>query len=326
MAIPKTPEEEQQQVNEFKKSLESSALEGFPDEVLVQFLQANVWNMDAAKKQLLDTIQWRKKLDVDHVPVATKYNKLPIIVACRGYKNIEDGNFDAKPELSESVIRIINSTGGDCFHKFDKEGHPILIDRTGYHNSKQMGSKVTRDEIINYHIAANEFLNRVIMPEGCERAGKPIHSETVIFDCTNMGLHQFHMNAFYLLKAVADVVQRYYPETLHRLFIVNAPGVFVTMFRVIKAWLNPRTLEKIHVLGSDYKDILLEHIDAESLPDFLGGSCKCEHMGGCVPEIANVSTEMFTVTNDNEKVPTVYNSQIMERAKTDDRLCKLNKV
>lgn len=85
-------------------------------------------------------------------------------------------------------------------------------------------------------------------------------------------------------------------------------------------------MEKIHVLGSDYKDILLEHIDAESLPDFLGGSCKCEHMGGCVPEIANVSTEMFTVTNDNEKVPTVYNSQIMERAKTDDRLCKLNKV
>lgn len=62
MAIPKTPEEEQQQVNEFKKSLESSTLEGFPDEVrkkkdifirltdnvvkvLVQFLQANVWNM-----------------------------------------------------------------------------------------------------------------------------------------------------------------------------------------------------------------------------------------------------------------------------------------
>lgn len=46
-------------------------------------------------------------------------------------------------------------------------------------------------------------------------------------------------------------------------------------------------------------------------------------MGGCVPEIASVSTEMFTVTNDNEKVPTVYNSQIMERAKTDDSLCKL---
>jgi hypothetical protein len=33
MAIPKTPEEEQQQVNEFKKSLESLTLEGFPDEV-----------------------------------------------------------------------------------------------------------------------------------------------------------------------------------------------------------------------------------------------------------------------------------------------------
>ena len=51
-----------------------------------------------------------------------------------------------------------------------------------------MGNHVTTEEISNYQIAANEFLNRVIMPEGCERAGKPIHSETVIFDCTNMSL------------------------------------------------------------------------------------------------------------------------------------------
>jgi hypothetical protein len=60
-----------------------------------------------------------------------------------------------------------------------------------------MGSQVTRDEILNYHIAANEFLNRVIMPEGCERAGKPIHSETVIFDCTNMGLHRKDASFFF---------------------------------------------------------------------------------------------------------------------------------
>lgn len=67
---------------------------------------------------------------MDQVPVATNDNGLPIIVACRGYKYIKDGNFTVQPQLSESVIRIINFTGGDCFHKFDKEGHPVLIDRT----------------------------------------------------------------------------------------------------------------------------------------------------------------------------------------------------
>lgn len=69
-------------------------------------------------------------MDTDHLPVATKYNKLPTLIACRGYKYIDDTNFQVKPELSESVIRIANCIGGDCFHKFDKEGHPILIDRT----------------------------------------------------------------------------------------------------------------------------------------------------------------------------------------------------
>lgn len=51
-----------------------------------------------------------------------------------------------------------------------------------------MGNNVTTEEITNYQIAANEFLNRVIMPEGSEKAGKLLHSETVIFDCTNMSL------------------------------------------------------------------------------------------------------------------------------------------
>jgi hypothetical protein len=51
-----------------------------------------------------------------------------------------------------------------------------------------MGNNVTTEEITNYQISVNEFLNRVIMPEGSERAGKLLHSETVIFDCTNMSL------------------------------------------------------------------------------------------------------------------------------------------
>jgi hypothetical protein len=83
-----------------------------------------------AKHQLVETIKWRKKIDVEHIPVATKYNNLPLLMAVRGYKYIDDGNCHVEPELSDSVIRIANCIGGDCFHKFDKEGHPILIDRT----------------------------------------------------------------------------------------------------------------------------------------------------------------------------------------------------
>ncbi|KAF9437668.1 hypothetical protein BGZ76_011709 [Entomortierella beljakovae] len=125
------------------------------------------------------------------------------------------------------------------------------------------------------------------MPECEERFGtddKFIDKETVIFDCTGMGFHQLHMEGLNMLRSLTDMDQKAYPERLGKLFIVNSPYVFVKVYSMIKKWLDPGVIEKIHILGKDYKDILLETIDEENLPEFLGGSCTCSHMpGGCVP-------------------------------------------
>jgi hypothetical protein len=105
-----------------------------------------------------------------------------------------------------------------------------------------------------------------------------------IFDCTGMGLHQFHIPGIMLLKVVASLNQDYYPERLHKLFIVNAPVFFSAAWAIIKVGLDKRVLDKVCVLGSDYKNVLLKHINHDQLPHFLGGSCTCSHMnGGCVP-------------------------------------------
>jgi hypothetical protein len=43
--------------------------------------------------------------------------------------------------------------------------------------------------------------------------------------------------------------------------------------------LDPVTVSKVDIIGSNYLNTLLEYIDADSLPDYLGGKCTCQ--GGC---------------------------------------------
>ena len=86
-----------------------------------------------------------------------------------------------------------------------------------------------------------------------------------------------------LLKVGAKICQDYYPETMGAAFVVNAPSLFTALYAIIKGFLDERTRSKVRVMGSNYRSVLLEHIDAENLPTFLGGTCTCSHVeGGCM--------------------------------------------
>ena len=50
----------------------------------------------------------------------------------------------------------------------------------------------------------------------------------------------------------------------------------------MKPWIAKETAAKVSIMGSDYKSKLLEIIDPENLPAFLGGTCTCDGLGGCV--------------------------------------------
>ncbi|KAI9358798.1 CRAL-TRIO domain-containing protein [Pilaira anomala] len=313
-----TPEEQSKLIEQFRKELGNIEYQ-VSNEYLEQFLIARSWNVAAAKDQLLSTFEWRKANDIDNHPVATAENKLPVLYAVRGYKSIPDSNLESLPGVSESVLRINKYMGGACLHKVDREGCPIYIERLGYHKAKDIAKNATVEEVQGYHIGCNEFLHRVVMKDCSNTAGRHINRETVIFDCTNMGWGQLHMPALYFIRAIADCDQKYYPETLNKFFLVNAPSAFVYVWKIVKAWLDPGTIAKIQIIGSDFKEPLLKQIAPENLPSFLGGECTCKHMdGGCVPSQVLKNAKPLEIKEYNQNVPTAYNTDIMTAAKTSD--------
>lgn len=76
-----------------------------------------------------------------------------------------------------------------------------------------------------------------------------------------------------LIQLASKVGSDYYPEIMGQTFIVNAPMLFSGVWAVVKGFLDEKTRKKIAIKGGSYQKDLLEVVDAENLPDFLGGKC-----------------------------------------------------
>lgn len=76
-----------------------------------------------------------------------------------------------------------------------------------------------------------------------------------------------------LIQIAAKVGSDNYPEIMGQTFIVNAPFLFTGVWAIVKSFLDEKTRKKILIKGGSYQKDLLELVEAENLPDFLGGTC-----------------------------------------------------
>lgn len=77
-----------------------------------------------------------------------------------------------------------------------------------------------------------------------------------------------------LIDRITSVMQDHYPETLGKTCIINAPFYFQAIWSLVKPLLQPRTVNKVTLLGTKYMDELLKYVDAESIPEYMGGKCR----------------------------------------------------
>ena len=192
-------------------------------------------------------------------------------------------------------------TGGFALHKTDRDGHPVMIERSGLHDAVNLAQKCTTEQAVDFHIRCSEFVFERLMPALTKREDRVISKITLILDCRGLGWSHFHLPALRVLLAFAQIDQDNYPERLCRAFIVNAPGVFTTIWAVLKRGLDKRVLDKVFIFGSKgYETELRRFIDPANVPAFLGGTCHCSHMpGGCVPCLrANAPPDLDRASQD----------------------------
>lgn len=123
-------------------------------------------------------------------------------------------------------------------------------------------------------------MTREVLPACTKAAGRPITNCVCIIDLKGFGLSQF-WGMKSLVRSSFQVSQDYYPETMGRLLVINAPSSFTAIWTVVKPWLAKETVKKIDILGNNYEKVLLDVVGEENLPEQFGGRCRCAGKGGC---------------------------------------------
>jgi len=236
-----------------------------PDNVLLRYLRARKFDVDAAFEMFTTCLQWRADS----------------VVLDEGL-TVSANNALQKFDMSKDKLNKASALWEFGYHHTDRNGRPLYIDRIGKCDVDAMLEVITIEEFLDWHIYQWEECLNEYFPACSIETQSCIEQNCSIVDLDGLKTSYLFNDKFKeVFKRMSKMDSDNYPETMGKFFIINAGWTFRSAWGLLKGFLDPKTAAKITVLGGDYKDELLKHIEPCHLPKFLkGGTCECKD--GCL--------------------------------------------
>ncbi|ELR17313.1 CRAL/TRIO domain containing protein [Acanthamoeba castellanii str. Neff] len=190
-----------------------------------------------------------------------------------------DTVLETAPKTNKNFPLVLKYWPGH-YHKHDKDGCPVYYERLGAVDVRGLLNTVPGEDLFNVHVYQQEQ-SRALKAQLSKEHNRSMYLCIFVQDLSGLSMNHLYTPAFDLFKKILGFDQSNYPDSLKSYYVINSPACLKMMYSLIKPLLDPNTRKKVHILGSNYRDTLLEVIDEEHLPAEYGGECACE--GGCIP-------------------------------------------
>ncbi len=165
----------------------------------------------------------------------------------------------------------------------DRIGRPVCYEQLG---------KLEPQELLDFgipacvagHIRFMEELTKVKW-QITRDTGKLIYKHVHVIDLEGFGWKHTGSQFRSTIKKIMSIDSDFYPETLQKLFVLNASWIFRTLWAIVSPWIHPLTKARITLLGFNKEQNLkamMEYIDIDQIPEYLGGKNKAPMQGICL--------------------------------------------
>lgn len=236
----------------------------FHDIMLLRFLRARKFDVEAAWAMLSDHLDWRSSTGIDDLPegmssvgpAAQLFPEMPAIKRCYPHG----------------------------FHGLDRLGRPVYIERLGQLDLQTLLASASAERVAQYFAHELERLTTHRLLACSLAQGRLVEKTLTVLDLSGLSMRTISQAAARkMLQAITKVQQNQYPEIMGEMIIVNAPRAFHLAWKFACPMIDANTVSKIRGLQEDPTSRLLELIEPQMLPRFLGGQCDCSGFpGGCM--------------------------------------------
>ena len=223
-------------------------LDNYDDLFLLRFLRARKFDLEKTMEMFKKFLKWRIDMHVDELLETYELENLIAI------KNLYPHGY----------------------HKTDKIGRPIYMERYDKTDVKGLFQITTEDKMVKYYIKQYERQIKYIFPACSAVVKRPVEQSCTILNADGIGITSIFGPIKGFVKLASDIGQDYYPEMLGKMTIVNVGFLFRAVWAMVKSFIDPKTQAKISLLKSIHTGELLELVDENNLPEEFGGKCTCQ--------------------------------------------------
>lgn len=202
------------------------------------------------------------------------------------------------------------------YHGCTNSGAPLYVVRAGISNPTAMMDEIPKADLVDFMMYRKEI--GFAKCDRITRSTRVLVKLVTVNDLNDVSLLAGTEKRFQaVLGESSKLSEMYYPQLLDRAVLVNVPYIFSAIWSVMKNVLNAKARSKVAICPGDAlkgdisKCPFAKLLDLETLPSFLGGTCRCK--GGCINGTPNEQrTLVGKQDSDGMTVATVAARDILE--------------